>query len=577
MQEKKVSLLKKSAVVGAVLATFLVIAFLVTSCSSSQSVTQSTQPTSDPVIEIEDKLAIIHTNDVHGHDLATEATEEEDGTLGLASVAQLKKDYEEEGYTVLLLDAGDAVQGTNLVNLSQGETAIEFMNAVGYDAMTLGNHEFDWGADNVLSLYEKAEFPFLSANVMVDETQRPFTESNLIIELDNGAKIGVFGLTTPEVQTKVNPKSIEGLSFYAEEELYETAQKQVDGLREEGCSMIIALGHLGSIGKEAPNRSYDVLRNTEGVDLFIDGHDHEVVQAMVNGAFLVSTGAYLENIGVVLYEEGIYTEQMFNAYTYDDIDERVQNLINRENEKVEAQLSEIIGQSEVVLDGERENVRTKETNLGDFATDIMLWQAEQSSDEEIDVALTNGGNLRASIPQGDVSMKTLTTAFPYNNELTIVKLTGTELLETLEAALFNFPEAGASFPQVSGISFTIDPSVPYENGEQYPGSTYFAPASPGARVSISKVGGRDFSPYDEYTIATTSFLTDGGDTYYALARAYDANGYTTSISELDMVTRYIKDELKGVIGQEYAEPKQQISVKQAEVVVEAASTEAAAA
>lgn len=573
MKEKRT--LRRS---GIVFAAFLFAALLCVTagCNGTTNVTQTTQPIVEPIIEIEDKLAIIHTNDVHGNDLASEATEEEDGTLGLASVAQLKKDYEEEGYTVLLLDAGDAVQGTNLVNLSQGETAIEFMNAVGYDAMTLGNHEFDWGAENVLSLYEKAEFPFLAANIIVDEMQRPFTESNLIITLDNGAKVGIFGLTTPEVQTKVNPKSVEGLSFSAEEELYETAQKQVDGLRDEGCSMIIALGHLGSIGKDSPNRSYDVLRNTEGVDLFIDGHDHEVVQAMVNGTFLVSTGAYLENIGVVLYDEGIYTEQMVNAYTYGDIDESVQSLIVRANEKVEAQLSEVIGQSAVNLEGEKQTVRTQETNLGNLVTDAMLWQARQSSDQEIDAALTNGGNLRASILQGDVSMKTLTTALPYNNELNIVTLTGTELLETLEAALFKYPEAAASFPQVSGISFTIDPSVAYENGDQYPSSTYFAPAASGSRVTITKVGGKDFSPYDEYTIAATSFLTDGGDTYYALARAYDENGYTTSITELDMITRYIKDELKGIIGEEYAEARNQISIKQAEPVAEEATIQAAA-
>jgi len=508
------------------------------------------------------KIAILHTNDIHGYFMAAEPSDNSDGVIGLAAVAQLKKDYEEQGYSVLLLDDGDATQDNVLVNLSQGKSAIDFMNAAGYDAMTLGNHEFDWGVDNLEDLMAYADFPVLAANITVDANGYELAESNTVFVFESGAKVGVFGLATPETQTKASPKHVAGLSFAAGTDLYQIAQEQTDELRSQECDLVICLGHLGSKGGAEPNRSLDVLEHTQGIDLFIDGHDHEVVNEVVNGTLLVSTGAHLANIGLVLYEDGVLSDHMIAYGDYEGVDPTVEALIAQINDEVAEQLSEVIGKTEVALNGEREpGVRTEETNLGNFAADAMLWQATQASDEVVDAAIVNGGSIRASIDTGDISMATMMTVFPYNNGLNVVTLTGAELLEVLEAATFSLPEASGSFPQVASITYTVDTTIPYENGEAFPDSTYFAPASPGARVSISDVGGRGFSLDDTYAIATSSFVTDGGDTFYSVAAAYQETGFTTGYSDTDALINFIKTELGGVISETYLSPQGRITIR----------------
>jgi 5'-nucleotidase/UDP-sugar diphosphatase len=213
------------------------------------------------------------------------------------------------------------------------------------------------------------------------------------------------------------------------------------------------------------------------------------------------------------------------------------------------------------LNGERESgVRTQETNLGDLVADAALWQAQQVSDRQVDGAIVNGGSIRASIAAGDISMNDLKTVSPYDNSLNVVTVTGAELLETIEAATYSLPSASAGFPQVAGITYSINSSVAYEQGEQYPNSTYFAPANPGARITITDVGGKGFSLDAQYTIAAASFITDGGDTYYAMAKAYNANGVTTGVSDFDALTNYVSSELGGIISERYAEPQGRISV-----------------
>lgn len=554
-RKKRLSLPQQ--ILSAILSCLLVSSVALMGCSSNTN-----EQTNDDAAAIEGGLVIIHTNDIHGYDMPAEATENSPGVIGIASVAQLKKDYEAQGYQVLLLDSGDSIQDNVLVNLSHGQSAIEFMNSAGYDAMTIGNHEFDWAQGNLEKLIDEANFPVLSANISVEESGDSYVDANTIIELEGGVKVGIFGLTTPETQTKSNPKNVAGLHFASEDDLYSCAQEQIDYLRGEGCSIVICLGHLGSIGGEEPNRSIDVLENTEGIDLFIDGHDHQVVNQETGGALLVSTGCHLENIGVVHYEEGVFTEEMVSYGSYDGVDPATDELVRKINDEVNAELAETIGRTEVALNGEREpGVRTNETNLGDFTADAMLWQAKQAADQNVDAAFVNGGSIRASIAEGDISMATMLTVFPYQNSLNIVTLKGSELLEVLEAGTALLPEAMGSFPQVAGITYTIDTTVAYENGEQYPDSTYYGPAKPGARVSISDVGGRGFDLDAEYVVAVTDFISSGGDTYYAVAQAYRNNGFTTGYSDTDALINYIQTELGGTIGQAYAAPQGRITVK----------------
>ncbi len=506
----------------------------------------------------EGDLVVIHTNDIHGHFDTVEGEQ-----LGMSAVVSLKNYYESKGADVLLLDAGDFSQGTTLVSYYRGASAVLFMNAAGYDAASLGNHEFDYGPEELQVMTGFADFPILDANILDKKTGEPYFEDNKIFEFGD-KKVGVFGLDTPEIQTKVNPKNVKDITILDGQELYACAQEQVDTLKAQGCNYIICLGHLGVDDESIGRRSVDVAANVTGIDLFIDGHSHTEMDGGVdvNGTLVTSTGNYLANIGVVVYDGEKETASLVKAADYKGGYDAVTDAFVKEHKDVvDTAYSSLFATAAVDLNGERDpGVRTQETNLGDFAADAYKYAAQQYFGEEItiDGAIQNGGGVRASIPAGPISMNTLLTSFPFHNTVCAVKLTGAELLETLEAACFSCPTALGGFPQVSDIKFTIDTSVPYVNGAQYPDSTYFAPAAPGSRVTIESVGGRPFSLTDTYYIAVCNILADGGDTYYVLTQAEEV--IDTGIIDSEALISYVNF-LDGVIGEEYAVPKGHITIK----------------
>ncbi|HUM60770.1 MAG TPA: bifunctional UDP-sugar hydrolase/5'-nucleotidase [Clostridia bacterium] len=364
------------------------------------------------------RLVILHTNDVHGRAVADPAGK----VLGYAAIAQYKKDLEAAGDSVLLLDAGDASQGTPLVNLSMGKTAIEFMNAAGYDAITPGNHEFDWGLDNARQLAGLADFPMLSANI-INHLEGDLTfVAHKIFDMPNGMKVGVFGLTTPETMTKAHPDKVRGIDFLQGEALYEAARKQVEELKAAGADIIVLLSHLGMDEESAPNRSQDVLENATGIDLVIDGHSHTLLEKgkKVGDTLVVSTGYNGQNLGVVVYDGEKFTASLFaglgksavvevegvpySALLSAKLDPEVAELVNSTNRAVKEELSKVFAKTEVFLNGERDpGNRTEETNLGDFAADAILWAAKQALGDQVAAAITNGGGIRASIQVGDIN------------------------------------------------------------------------------------------------------------------------------------------------------------------------------
>ena len=503
------------------------------------------------------KLAIIHTNDTHGHDILDEES------LGMAAVAQLRSDYEAQGYEVLALDAGDFAQGDNLVNRSEGDNAVDFMNAVGYDAAALGNHEFDYGQDKVTGYAAAAAFPVLSANTIVEATGEPLVQGRAVLELGSGTKVGVFGLTTPQTATDANPLLVQGLAFLRGENLYACAQEQADALRAEGCDFVICLAHLGEAEDAAPNRACDVVANTHGIDLFINGHDHEEeATTLPDGdgvdTLVVETGCNLHAIGVVTWEDGAFATELVPFGSYEGQDAGVAAVVQEEVDELAGELSTVIAHTAFLLDGERSpGVRTHETNLGDLVCDAILWEAQRMADDQPDCAICNGGAIRDSIGEGDITLGDVTNVLPFTNYVCTVRTTGASLLEALEAACSQSPEELGAFPQVSGISMTIDTLVPFEEGEEYPGSTYRAPAAPGARVTIHDVGGRGFSLDETYVVAANDFLCAGGDTYYAFAA--DAQRTMASIGYLqsDCLRYYLDEACGGEVPQDYADPKGQ--------------------
>lgn len=490
-------------------------------------------------------IVILHTNDVHG------------AIDNYASVAALKDAYEAAGAQVLLMDAGDFSQGSTSVNVSEGATAVELMNMAGYDVATTGNHEFDFGYANLKTLMESAEFPILAADAFTAEGDLAMDGDNLTFQLGD-VTVGVFGLATPETATKAHPAKLEGVTFLAEDELFACAQEQVDELTAAGCDYIICLGHLGIDAESTGNRSIDLLENVTGIDVFIDGHSHSTQSdiaeetngtGMVGDTVLTSTGTKLESVGVVdiaadgTIDASTLSMEELNATEGFTPDQDIATRVSEINAQIEEDMGQVIGTSEVDLDGVRENVRASETNLGDLITDAMLWQAGQDN-EEVDAAITNGGGIRASIAAGDITKKSVNDVLPFGNTLYVVELTGAELLEALEASTYCTPEPVGAFPQVAGIEFTINTGAAYDAGENYPGTTYAEPASIN-RVTIQTVGGQAFDADATYTIVTNDFLAAGGDTYYAFSAA--ESGYDTGIPLDQVVMDYITEELDGTV------------------------------
>ncbi len=508
-------------------------------------------------------LAIIHTNDTHGHDVAVEATENEQGNFSMAAVAALKAEWEKKGYEVLLVDAGDATQGMPLVDTTQGAPAIAFMNACGYQLMAVGNHEFDWGTEALDANERAASFPWISANVIKKDSGEPRFAANKVIELASGTKVGFFGLTTPATVIIADPRDIDDFSFLGGDDLYQCARTQVDELRKQGCDLVICVGHLGN-NEKSGGTSKDVLEHVSGIDLFIDGHDHKEVNEEVAGTLLVETGCFLRNIGVVAIDEGVPAETLVAAGTFDGTDRSVQAIIDLEDARVNAELGVVLGSTPFFMDGERDpGVRTQETNLGDFCADAYRWTASHELGEEVDVGVVNGGGIRTSIEPGAISLKIIKAVAPFSNDLSVIHVSGAQLLEAIEAGCqaVGKEQAIGAFPQVSGMSYTLDTSIPYEDGPTYPDSTYSSPAAPGARVTITDVGGRAFDADATYSVAATSFLCDGGDTYYAFKQAAEAESPVTFGFDYEALTSYLVEGCKHTIPNTYAQPQGRITIR----------------
>ena len=507
-------------------------------------------------------LAIIHTNDTHGHDVAVEASGDTKGNFSMAAVAALRDEWKQKGYDVLLVDAGDATQGMPLVDTVKGASAITFMNACGYELMTVGNHDFDWGVDELAANEKAANFPFLSANVLDKQTGKLRFTANKVVELTDGTKVGFFGLTTPATATTSNPKNAADFEFLRDDDLYKCAQEQVDELRKQGCDLVVCVGHLGN--KEVNGgTSRELLGRVTGIDLFIDGHDHQEVNEEVAGTLLVETGCYLHNIGVVVIDKGAPAYQPVAAGSYSGIDTSVQAVIDEQDSRVKSEMGVVLGSTPFLLNGERDpGVRTQETNLGDFFADALRWTASQELGREIDAGLVNGGGIRASLAAGDITLGAIKEVMPFSNEVAVLKVTGAQLLEAIEAGCqaIGKEKAIGAFPQVAGINFTVDATVPYQEGPTYPDSTYPSPAAIGARVKISDVGGRGFDAAATYSVATISFLCDGGDTYYAFKQASDAEAPTTFGFDYEAFTSYLVTACDHAVPDRYAAPQGRITV-----------------
>ena len=515
---------------------------------------EDTATTREPEVMTEEatmagKTVILHSNDVHG------------AIEGYAYITALKADYEAKGAEVILVDAGDYSQGEVYVSDTKGLDAVEMMNAAGYDVVSLGNHEFDYGFDQLKSNMSKAKFKVLCADVFnADGT--PIFDANYTYTTKSGVKIGFFGMETPETQTKANPALIKGLTFATDDAFTKAAADQVKALKDD--DIVICVSHLGVDAESKPYRSTDLYAAVKGIDFIIDAHSHTVMKKGENGEPIQSTGTKFANIGVIVIDDAskkIESNTLFEIKEDTAKDTTVAAAAQKIIDRIDKEYGAVFAKSEVELNGAKapNGNRDSETNNGDLITDAMLWKVMQNKegltvDADHVVAITNGGGIRDYIKVGDVTKKDIKTVLPFGNTVAVIYVTGAELLEALEASTYSLPVGG--FPQVCGISYTISTAVAYDaNAETYPSSTYYGPKTIN-RVSINSINGKEFKVDDTYAVVTNNFSAAGGDTYYAFKAA--TAKFDTGVPLDEAVMEYVTTELKGVIGAQYAEPQGRI-------------------
>lgn len=465
-------------------------------------------------------LTVMHLNDTHAN---------------LDNVARrvtaIKQVRSETGRSILL-DAGDVFSGTLYFNKYLGKADLEFMNMIGYDAMTFGNHEFDKGPAVLADFVKDAKFPFVGANVdfsrepalsgyFADAIGAPGEAGKIYpaIVLDAaGEKVGVFGLTTEETAALSSPG--ENIAFGS---CIDKAKETVKRLQDEGINKIIALTHLGY------NYDRKLAEAVDGIDIIVGGHSHTnlpepvlvgggaeptiIVQAEDNSKFLGRLDVEFDQSGVLKAWNGRLLDlnaKAGDSYVYAE-DQEAKAKLDVYKAELETLKTQIVGKTDVILDGERRNVRTKETNLGNLIADGMAAKAREMG-VEATIAIQNGGGIRASIGTGDISLGEVMTAMPFGNNLVALEMTGQEIIDSLENGVSDLQNAGGRFPQVSGLRFYYDSTK--AAGQRI------------VQVQVKTAGGyRAIDPNATYFVATNAFIANGGDYYAAMKKAKDAGRF----------------------------------------------------
>jgi len=535
----------------------------------------ASEPAESAAPEEGGKIVILHTNDVHC-EIDQAKKDDKVTNIGYAGVAAYKTEMEAEygkDY-VTLVDAGDAIQGGPIGTLTKGSVLVEIMNKVGYDLAIPGNHEFDYGMDNFLSLAkDKAEYTYICSN-FTDLAGKGVFDPYKILTYGE-VKVAYVGIDTPETFTKSTPtyfQNDKGEYIYSFQQggsgkdLYAAVQKAVDAARKEGADYVVALGHLGDNGSTQEWKAQTVIANTNGIDLFIDGHSHEQIEKAVankDGKDVpwAQTGTKLAAIGKVVIDTktGEITHELVTGY--DKQDETVAAFVKEKEDAFKAQLEEVVAKTEVDLttkdaDGNR-LVRSGETNLGDLCADayrVMLGA---------DVAFVNGGGVRADIAAGDVTYEDIINVHPFGNEACMVETTGQDILDALELGARNYPEENGGFLQVSGLTYTIDENVPSSvvtNDEQE-----FVKVDGAYRVTDVKVNGEPLDMDKTYTLASHNYMLKSGGDGFVMFKDDKLLKDGVMIDNAVLIN-YIVDELKGTVtAEQYGESAGRITVVKAAV------------
>lgn len=420
-------------------------------------------------------VTILYTNDVHTY------IDKQSPKLTYAAIADLKQSYQNAGKDVLLVDAGDHVQGTAYGSMDEGASIIKLMNAAGYDVATPGNHEFDYGMDRAKAIMKEADFPYLSCNwVDLRTTLRVLPSVKVFVR--GGRRIAFVGVTTPETFTKSTPayfmdkaqrKYIYDIQGGEDgKKLYDAVQKAIDKAKLL-ADVVIGLGHLGVDPSSSPWTSEEVIAHTSGFDAFIDGHSHTVMEnkqvqdASGKAVTLTQTGSYFANVGeMTIAADGTITTKLIP--THEGMDAGIAAMQTGWVNTVDDMLGEkiAVGDSDFYVSdpatGKR-RIRSAETNLGDFVADGIYTYFNEVEKLHCDVAIMNGGGIRADVPAGDWTFKTCKQISPFGNVACLMSVTGKQIQDALEFAARFAGEGGkenGGFLQVAGATYEIHTDIP---------------------------------------------------------------------------------------------------------------------
>ena len=543
----------------------LLVFFLVvlTGCSG----TDGSEGTGEGQTESNGKIMILFTSDVHcGIDEG----------FGYAGLAQVRSNLESQGYTTILVDNGDSIQGNALGAVSKGETILQLMNDMGYDIAIPGNHEFDYGTEQFLKLAEKAEFPYISCNF---NREGELVFDPYVIKEVCGVKIAFVGVTTPKTLTSSTPKYFQnenGEFIYgflqqdkSGEAVYDAVQKAVDEARATGADHVYVMSHLGLVAKDEPWTYASLIEHTNGIDVVLDGHSHDTEQVEMknkDGALVrrSAVGTKLSCIGYSeidpkkgIVDNGIWSwpnkESAPGLFGFDnEMTEKIDAVMVDFNE----QMNEIAFRSDVDLyinDPELVDnsgnpirvIRSQETNLGDFCADAFRVQGEA------DIGIINGGGIRANIGKGEVTYGDVINLIPFNNYLCVIEVTGQQLLDALEWCSAWIPNEAGRFLHVSGLTCEIDASIPSHCVSDE--NDMFVGVDGERRVRNVKVSGEPLDLEKTYTVSSTDYILisgGGGMAMFEGAKIVRENVK----QDINVLIDYVNEDLDGVVGGDYAEP-----------------------
>ena len=512
-------------------------------------------------------LVILYTSDVHC------GIEQGWGYAGLYAV---KEYYAADNY-VMLVDDGDAIQGEPIGTMTKGEGIIDIMNAVGYDLAIPGNHEFDYGMDNFLALTEKADFQYLSCNF---NKEGELVFAPYAIKEFDGVKFAFIGVTTPMTLRSSTPRYFmdeNGNFIYGfmqdetGEQVYAAVQKAVDDARAEGAKYVIVMAHMGNEAECSPWMYSDVIANTTGIDVWLDGHSHDFDQVVMqdkDGTDVVRSacGTKLGSIGVLTFgAEGFVSaglmswDQSIAAPALFGLQNAGADAVKAETAELNEVLQTVVAKTavdlyindptEVTEEGKPIRIiRRAETNLGDLCADAYL---DQSG--EADIAFVNGGGIRVQLNAGDLTLNNILTVHPFGNSLTVIEVTGQQVLDALEWSVHSLPGEFGGFDQVAGLTFEYDATI--ESPVIEDDSKMFAGVddTKERRVRNVLVGGEPLDPEKTYKLASHDYqLLNNGDGYTMFA---GAKVLQESVKlDNQVLIDYITETLGGVVGEGYDNP-----------------------